>query len=267
MTLNEVLDFARRTGGGKVEADVPLMDAGIDSLGAVELRNQLMAAAGQGVSLPSTLIFDYPTARQLATLLAPVAAEEDPSDSGVPTQGVSHTAGLTLDVAIDGFGVQLPARATSLPKARCLAASACDAISQMPVMRWDLSKHSVDESVANRMRHAAFVCDAELMDNQAFRISTSEAAAMDPQQRLVLEKGYEALHDASMNRVTLTEARWASLLACCQWNSSTCWLHLRWVAASTRQLALACRSQVGEYRSVWVCMGHVPQSTQLARLD
>ena len=68
--LESVLSIVRRTAGGAVDADAPLMEAGVDSLGAVELRNQLQAAAGDGQSLPSTLVFDYPTARQLATLLA-----------------------------------------------------------------------------------------------------------------------------------------------------------------------------------------------------
>ena len=44
--LESVLSIVRRTAGGTVDADAPLMDAGVDSLGAVELRNQLQAAAG-----------------------------------------------------------------------------------------------------------------------------------------------------------------------------------------------------------------------------
>eukprot|EP00966_Prymnesium_polylepis_P037122 861682-Prymnesium_polylepis.1 len=50
------------------------MEAGVDSLGAVELRTQLQQAAGTGVEVPSTLVFDYPTARQLAGFFAPVMA-------------------------------------------------------------------------------------------------------------------------------------------------------------------------------------------------
>eukprot|EP00964_Phaeocystis_antarctica_P159261 scaffold130231_cov80-Phaeocystis_antarctica.AAC.1 len=47
------------------------MEAGLDSLGAVELRNQLQEALGEGApALPSTLAFDHPTARQLAVFLA-----------------------------------------------------------------------------------------------------------------------------------------------------------------------------------------------------
>ena len=61
--------MVHRTAGGSADADAPLMEAGLDSLGAVELRNQLQQAAGEGAALPSTLVFDHPTARQLAQFL------------------------------------------------------------------------------------------------------------------------------------------------------------------------------------------------------
>ena len=50
--------------GSTVALDEPLMDAGLDSLGAVELRNGLAKAAV--VELPSTLVFDYPSVGALA---------------------------------------------------------------------------------------------------------------------------------------------------------------------------------------------------------
>ena len=46
--LETVLALAARTAGGAVDADAPLMEAGLDSLGAVELRNQLQQAARRG---------------------------------------------------------------------------------------------------------------------------------------------------------------------------------------------------------------------------
>ena len=48
VALDEVLAAVARTAGGAVDADAPLMEAGLDSLGAVELRNQLQGAAGAG---------------------------------------------------------------------------------------------------------------------------------------------------------------------------------------------------------------------------
>merc|ERR1712091_326951 len=57
--------------------------------------------------------------------------------------------------------------------------------------------------MASRVRHAGFVQGADLADNAAFAVSPAEAAAMDPCQRLLLECGYEALHDAALNRTAL----------------------------------------------------------------
>ena len=74
VSLEEVLSLVARTAGATVAADAPLMEAGLDSLGAVELRNMLQAAVGDSVTLPSTLIFDHPTARGLASTMATLAA-------------------------------------------------------------------------------------------------------------------------------------------------------------------------------------------------
>ena len=44
VSLETVMALVARTAGGAIDADAPLMEAGLDSLGAVELRNQLQQA-------------------------------------------------------------------------------------------------------------------------------------------------------------------------------------------------------------------------------
>ena len=50
--------------GQEIAAATPLMDAGIDSMRATELANQLSLATG--LALSSTLLFEHPTSRDIA---------------------------------------------------------------------------------------------------------------------------------------------------------------------------------------------------------
>ncbi|MGW0147505.1 type I polyketide synthase, partial [Streptomyces sp. NPDC003333] len=62
-----------------VAPDRPFQDLGFDSLAAVELRKALSAACGRW--LPPTLVFDHPTARELAHHLGEqLTAATDPAD-------------------------------------------------------------------------------------------------------------------------------------------------------------------------------------------
>ena len=61
--------------GSQVAPSQPLMEAGLDSLGAVELRNALSAAFA--VQLPPTVTLDYPSIAALAAYIASVAAPID----------------------------------------------------------------------------------------------------------------------------------------------------------------------------------------------
>jgi len=55
--------------------DSPLMDSGMDSLTAVSFRNGLQQ--NLGVKLPSSLMFDYPTMKEVANRIVELSLEED----------------------------------------------------------------------------------------------------------------------------------------------------------------------------------------------
>merc|ERR1711862_1025796 len=69
MLLSTVNDVALSLiGSESLAGDTPLMDAGLDSLASVEFQNTL-AKEFSGVSLPSTLVFDFPTPAQISEFI------------------------------------------------------------------------------------------------------------------------------------------------------------------------------------------------------
>ena len=102
LTRAQILQVVRDTaagvsGDGSVADDAPLMQAGIDSLGAVELRNRLVAQLG--VKLPNTLTFDYPTIAAVAGFIA-----EQVAPAEAPTAALRAEVLVNESVAILGIG-------------------------------------------------------------------------------------------------------------------------------------------------------------------
>jgi NAD(P)-dependent dehydrogenase (short-subunit alcohol dehydrogenase family) len=219
VSLEAVLGMVQRTAGSAVDADAPLMEAGVDSLGAVELRNQLQRAVGEGMTLSSTLMFDHPTARQVALHLGGGMGATARAGQGVATHVASSSS---ADVAVNGLSVALPAGVASSELLRAMICCGRDLLSEIPTSRWDVHQAALalgDASVevASRVRHGAFMQNTELFEHRFFSVSAAEASAMDPQQRQLLERGYAALHDAGMTKGALLGAlvgvsvgQWAS---------------------------------------------------------
>lgn len=73
----QVLDaVANVLGAPPASSDAPLMESGLDSLGAVELRNSL--ASRFGIELPPTVTLDYPSVAALAGFVASLVAPPKP---------------------------------------------------------------------------------------------------------------------------------------------------------------------------------------------
>jgi 3-oxoacyl-(acyl-carrier-protein) synthase len=207
--LAAVRDAVAAVLGPGVADDAPLMAAGLDSLGAVELRNalegQLGAGGGAGLSLPPTLVFDYPTPAAMAAFisgqlqpdLATDAAATPTAGAGAGTAAAAGAGALPpavrglLPAAAPRVAVAVAAAVCRSPCGAIGAPSARDAIRPVPRARWCPDRVSAASGEA-APRFGAWLDSIELFDAAAFGISAPEAELMDPQQRLLLEAAAEA---------------------------------------------------------------------------
>jgi acyl transferase domain-containing protein/short-subunit dehydrogenase/acyl carrier protein len=180
---------------GEIPLDKAFRDLGFDSLGAVELRNRLVADSG--VSLAATAVFDYPTPRALAGhLLEGVAG-----DAAVHRPAPARVA-AEEPIAIVGMACRFPGGVGSPAQLWDLVAAERDAIGAFPEDRgWDLARLFDPEGGPGKSYadEGGFLHDAAHFDPAFFGVSPRDAIEMDPQQRTMLEASWEALEDAGVD--------------------------------------------------------------------
>ncbi|BBB01307.1 polyketide synthase [Actinacidiphila reveromycinica] len=189
-----VLGYASRE---QIDTAQAFRDMGFDSLSAIELRNRLQAATG--LTVPATLVFDYPNARRLAAYLAEQFGDA-PRGSAValpPLVSVDDDA-----LVIVGMACRFPGGVRDIDGFWQLVANGGDGMSPFPADRgWDLEAlydPAGDRSGTSATREGGFLDDALDFDAGFFGISPREALVTDPQQRLLLETSWEALEHAGI---------------------------------------------------------------------
>ncbi|MEV3964774.1 type I polyketide synthase [Nocardia sp. NPDC050193] len=205
-----VLEFVRdqvaavlgHTPGDPIDIDTPFTDMGFDSLGAVEFRNRLGAATG--LRLPSTLVFDHPTTRAVATFVRSLVGDVP---EGKPQRKPTRRARADEPIAIVGMACRYPGGVASADGLWNLVLSGTDAISEFPSDRgWDLERlfdPDPNHSGTSYVREGGFLRNAADFDAGFFGIGPREATVMDPQQRLLLEVSWEALESAGIDPTSL----------------------------------------------------------------
>ncbi len=175
-------------------------EMGLDSLGALELRNRLNAATG--LDIGATVVFDYPSSAALSEYLLAEAIA-----GGISKQVVLRTQASEEPIAIVGMACRYPGGIASPEDLWQLVAEGRDAISEFPTDRgWDIERlYNPDRENpgTSYTREAGFLADAGSFDPDFFAISPREALFMDPQERLLLELSWEALERTGVEPVSL----------------------------------------------------------------
>ncbi|MBA2682235.1 MAG: type I polyketide synthase, partial [Ktedonobacteraceae bacterium] len=124
----------------------------------------------------------------------------------------------TEAIAIIGMACRFPGGATDPEAFWQLLQNEQDAITEVPLERWDISKYyDPDPMAPGKMntQWGGFLSGIDLFDADFFGVSPREAHWIDPQQRFLLEITWEALENASLTRAELARKQVGVFMGVC----------------------------------------------------
>lgn len=185
----------------KIDPERVLMELGLDSLLAVELRNRL--ASTTKLKLPAGFLFDNPTCGQLLAFFKKNLLNQ--AEEIVVTKPVRLSA-QPEPIAIIGMSCRFPGDVNDPEAYWQLLKNGLSAIMPLTDERWPMADfYDPDPEALGKMysRYAGLISNIDGFDADFFGISPREANSMDPQQRILLELAWHALEHAGLDPLEL----------------------------------------------------------------
>lgn len=161
--LSRVLTCVEQSLGCKIHENDPFMDSGIDSMISIELTNIL--SQDFSLKLPSTFLFDYPTAAAVAKYVH-------------GTTEVPKTELVRLEEETPEHTVYVDVHFTSHPSSQ-----RWDSVARIPFLKWRVDELRRDRLATSFM---TALLDSDMFDISLFSMTKEEACRCDCQQRLLL---------------------------------------------------------------------------------
>ncbi|PHM67147.1 SDR family NAD(P)-dependent oxidoreductase [Xenorhabdus sp. KJ12.1] len=197
-----------------IELDTPFQEYGVDSIISLELIRPLKNVFGH---LPATILFEYPTLRQLSEHLSASTKIGTSTKSldkeyrqSTPTSNRGMHLGVTDggktflpdDIAIIGMSGRLP-QSENISELWMNLRQGRDCTSTIPTERWDVEKYLTNTPLNGRGSYTtqgAFIANPDAFDHEFFHLTPKESARIDPQERIMLEQVYRVILDSGYTR-------------------------------------------------------------------
>lgn len=189
--------------------DLGFFEMGISSIQTIALQQKI--ERDLNIKLSETAIFDYPNLNEflgyVMTLLPQDLNEAPMVQEAIEEQQDIDSAAHEDDIAIIGMSCRFPGGCNTPEQFWNLIQQAGDAITEMPLERWDVNKYyskEVDAPGCMYVREGGFIQQKiDEFDARLFGVSSAEAIDMDPQQRILLELAWEAFENSNYSPVDL----------------------------------------------------------------